>query len=307
MFLTNTKEALLTTSILFALMTSVLTQSENDCLNFEFDFGTDLIPHPAKAAKGGEDSLVANRYMLCVADGVGSWASEGIDAALYSRKLTSNVANFYLEDRAKYTAHPKSLTTKATLRNEEIGSSTIVLFVIDPKTGVVNASQIGDSCYMILRSDPKTGKLAIYQRSDEQQHGFNFPYQVGTDGDSPSTALEFSHRVRHGDIVIVASDGMFDNLYDNTTLEEVENLKTSPPVIIARRLAQLAFKLSLNRKYLSPFAASAKKSKVSFMGGKSDDIAVVVAFVVKPKSGDGADSSIVTESKPVPVIGAKAS
>jgi protein phosphatase PTC7 len=48
------------------------------------------LPHPAKAATGGEDAFFvtdARGGAAGVADGVSAWANEGIDAALYSRSL----------------------------------------------------------------------------------------------------------------------------------------------------------------------------------------------------------------------------
>ena len=51
---------------------------------------------------------------------------------------------------------------------------------------------------------------------------------------------------------------------------------------IARALADLAFKLSLNEKYRSPFAVEAKKAKLYYLGGKSDDITVIVGKVIGP-------------------------
>jgi protein phosphatase PTC7 len=51
--------------------------------------GAAVIPHPDKAATGGEDA-----YFVCeqglwagVADGVGGWAEMGVDAGLYARQL----------------------------------------------------------------------------------------------------------------------------------------------------------------------------------------------------------------------------
>ena len=46
-----------------------------------------IIPHPEKAYKGGEDAGMESDKYLCVADGVGGWASHGIDPGLYSKKL----------------------------------------------------------------------------------------------------------------------------------------------------------------------------------------------------------------------------
>jgi len=42
-------------------------------------------------------------------------------------------------------------------------------------------------------------------------------------------------------------------------------------------IAKLAYNLSLDPLYLSPFAKRARDNFVEFRGGKSDDITVVVA------------------------------
>ena len=55
-----------------------------------------MIPHPEKVHKGGEDafftdskynSIYSKFSILTVADGVGGWASHGIDPGLYSKEL----------------------------------------------------------------------------------------------------------------------------------------------------------------------------------------------------------------------------
>jgi serine/threonine protein phosphatase PrpC len=53
-----------------------------------------MIPHEAKAAKGGEDAFFvspARGGAFGVADGVGGWASEGVDVAAYSRAICAAV------------------------------------------------------------------------------------------------------------------------------------------------------------------------------------------------------------------------
>lgn len=41
---------------------------------YKFIYGSHMIPHPAKAYKGGEDAIFASDNLLVVADGVGGWA-----------------------------------------------------------------------------------------------------------------------------------------------------------------------------------------------------------------------------------------
>jgi serine/threonine protein phosphatase PrpC len=78
-------------------------------------------------------------------------------------------------------------------------------------------ANIGDSGYLLLRKEGID--LVAKFRSKEQQHSFNFPFQVGTGGDDPASADEFSHEVQDRDIIIMGSDGLWDNLFDIKVIE----------------------------------------------------------------------------------------
>jgi protein phosphatase PTC7 len=56
---------------------------------------------------------------------------------------------------------------------------------------ILRASYIGDSGYIVLR--PRKKGFALVFESQEQQHSFNYPFQVGNPGDDPTSALEFVH------------------------------------------------------------------------------------------------------------------
>jgi protein phosphatase PTC7 len=77
---------------------------------------------------------------------------------------------------------------------------------------VVHTSLIGDSAYYIFRPDGKTFNL-IYE-SQDQLHGFNFPYQIGSKGDDPSVAIAKTHaNLQNDDLIIAVTDGVSDNLF----------------------------------------------------------------------------------------------
>ena len=59
--------------------------------------------------------------------------------------------------------HPHTFTTP--------GSSTACIVVVNGST--LHACNLGDSGFMVLRDG------AVAMRSAQQQHGFNFPFQVG--------------------------------------------------------------------------------------------------------------------------------
>lgn len=79
---------------------------------------------------------------------------------------------------------------------------------------------------------------------------------------------------------MVGTDGLFDNIDENQILSLIkpfwENSNSIEPEIISEMIAKYAYKLSLQHNYNSPFAKKARKHFMNYMGGKSDDITVVV-------------------------------
>lgn len=62
-------------------------------------------------------------------------------------------------------------------------------------------------------------------RSEEQQHRFNQPFQltgVEQSDDRPEHADQHSHDVIAGDLVILGTDGLFDNLNNDQLLDVVK-------------------------------------------------------------------------------------
>ena len=116
----------------------------------------------------------------------------------------------------------------------------------------LNALNLGDSGFLIVRFDGLTGEPYVLIRSKEQTHGFNTPYQltklpgqceveslkrqgkhkeldnlrraIKQDRfcrDTPEDADSYQLRARKGDLIILASDGLFDNLFEQQILNIV--------------------------------------------------------------------------------------
>lgn len=251
-----------------------------------FRYGVHMIPHPEKAAKGGEDAYYVHPKLLSVADGVGGWASHGIDPGKYSKQYCKNVGMLFEKDPKKYLLQPKELLKEAHKITNEIGSTTAVLLTVDDAKAVIYSSYIGDSGYAIYRKRDD-GEIEIVHKSEEQQKGFNFPYQIGSEGDHPSKAWAFQHEVEHNDLLVIGTDGLFDNVSEKDILRVIKpywsvsgNDKTLNDLShVAEVISKFAFKLSLDPTYNSPFAKKAHQHYYDFRGGKSDDITVVVAQV----------------------------
>ncbi|KAJ1924646.1 hypothetical protein IWQ60_005052 [Tieghemiomyces parasiticus] len=192
----------------------------------------------------GEDAYFCRHDSLGVADGVGGW--EGVrhaNPALFSRKLMhyayTEVEKYENIDDYEfvhyYDINPVDILRKSYTRVLEDayvegirGSSTACLAILrDDELRVAN---LGDCGLAIVRH----GEFVF--RTEEQQHSFNFPYQIGTGcADRPEDAQVFTVKVQKGDIILLASDGLFDNLFDEDILDEIQRHvpyvapPTSPP------------------------------------------------------------------------------
>ena len=96
------------------------------------------------------------------------------------------------------------------------------------------------------------------------------------------------------DVLVVGSDGLFDNLYNQDVLDclDLEKQLNGATALASHEkaavcLADKSEEYSYRKDYFSPFAKGAKESGKRYMGGKDDDITVIVGEVVLSKtSGD---------------------
>lgn len=238
-----------------------------------------MLPHMQKRHKGGEDAAVLTDRVIAVADGVGGWAEQNVDPAIYSRRLCQNIADLAFSKDDRYKVAPKHMLIDAVSDNREIGSCTCVLASLDESAPLLYTVNLGDSGYLLLRKEGLD--LVKLFRSVEQQHSFNFPFQVGTGGDDPAKAETQTHDVRNGDIIIMGSDGLWDNLFDVKVIELVRPFLRdadvlADPELVAQVIAEEAEKYSLQQHYVSPFAKGAREHYYDYVGGKPDDITVIV-------------------------------
>eukprot|EP00007_Cunea_sp_BSH-02190019_P005682 CAMPEP_0174236630 /NCGR_PEP_ID=MMETSP0417-20130205/5704_1 /TAXON_ID=242541 /ORGANISM="Mayorella sp, Strain BSH-02190019" /LENGTH=290 /DNA_ID=CAMNT_0015315301 /DNA_START=486 /DNA_END=1354 /DNA_ORIENTATION=+ len=290
-------------------MNAVVSGSSPSCGPARFSAGVCIAPHPDKLSKGGEDSFfIAERgHVVGVVDGVGGWAEIGVDPALYAKSWTSVASR--LVDHGSLTAAEDVLiqTTFKTNKTRIQGSCTAVVaslhtaeddqisVPIEPgasaseSDAILQVANLGDSGLLVARPN----HLGVYEklyRSVEQTHGFNHPYQAGSRGDDPTLADVYAFPVQSGDCLVVGTDGLFDNLYDEEILEVLnENYVAEPglpkPVChtggdpssaeVASRIVARAYASSTEVDGQDrPFAVSAREHCYLYYGGKMDDILV---------------------------------
>jgi len=242
-----------------------------------------MIPHPDKIAKGGEDAYYIGKNILAVADGVGGWAEIGIDPGKYSKELCKHIATLVEADWNTYKTNPKTIIVDAAAKTKNQGSSTLCILTLDEITPILHTAYIGDSGYIIFRKE--SNSLKVIYKSEEHCRGFNFPYQIGTNGDPPNMSLEAKHEIKHNDVVIAGTDGLFDNLDEKQIMNCVKPfLQYSEQIpdigLVAEMIAKHAYQQSLDPVYFSPFAKKAREHYFDYRGGKSDDITVLVGQIV---------------------------
>ena len=258
-------------------------------LKYRFNSGFIKLPHFSKLQKGGEDALECHDGMIAVADGVGGWSNRGVDPAIYSNELVRNIKKYFLDEGLNSYNDPITLFAKACVNTKSMGSSTCCLCVLDLEKNYIHTLNLGDSGYMILRPIQNAEKnevnsfdLHLIYKSEEQTHEFNFPYQVGTGGDHPESAIKMVHEFHENDIIVLATDGLWDNLYDTQILNIIRPFLSlsnviNDPEIIAEMIGNSAEQFSLNKRYKSPFAI---RSNGLYNGGKPDDITIVVSQII---------------------------
>jgi len=171
-------------------------------------------------------------------------------------------------------------------KQQIIGSSTACLMMLSHVDLKLYTANIGDSGFLVVRQGE------VVHRSQEQQHYFNTPFQLSLPptellsevlADRPESADQYEFSVEDGDVILVATDGIFDNVPDRMLVEEMDKVWQCKDEIrlqqCANSIALMARKLSRDPKFLSPFSVNALAAGLEAEGGKPDDITVLLATV----------------------------
>lgn len=188
-------------------------------------------------------------------------------------------------------------------------------------------NSLGDSGFIHM------GVNAVRYFSPPQTHAFNTPYQMSkipeqmlaqmrlfggsqVHGETPKDSAITKHRVKHGDVLVFATDGVWDNLSPQDLLSIVAKhmtalggwIDTRDEFTVSRELPALTEKgnfsksdnntlqallalavtgeakaASLNMRRDGPFAKEVQRyyPQENWHGGKPDDICVVVAIAIE--------------------------
>ena len=297
--------------------------------------GAAAVPHPDKVKAGcratvrgdagdaGEDAyfiapwaapgLHPGCLAVGVADGVYMWREQGIDAGAFSRALCAAAAE---GARLGVAPTPLRLLQAAYSRLAAAalqGSCTICVVLVDAARGLLRSANVGDSGYLLMAAGARGAGPAAAQaawhpsgvtyRSPHQEHEFGRPYQLGhhAASDRPEDAMLHTARLAPGDVLILGSDGLWDNLHDVEIAERVQAgvAAGAAPAAIARSVVAAAHEASTRRRGSTPYSVAATEAfDMVYCGGKADDICVVCVIVDEEKEDGASEEKRVSRADP---------
>ncbi|KAK6505501.1 hypothetical protein TWF481_007398 [Arthrobotrys musiformis] len=297
-------------------------------VSFEEEWGLRKKARP----KTGQDAFFVSRVSdtgavaFGVADGVGGYSLSGIDSADFSHTLCEDMAEISYHSEVPMRADmliEAGYISACSNPNVLGGGSTACVGIAKPD-GTMEAANLGDSGFVILRGG------RVHHTSQPQTHAFNTPFQLSVIplevieqarkfggpipiSDRPRDAHVDIHDLQHGDVLIFATDGLWDNLSAQDVLRLVSNEmvaaggwietpghgiqpgedlsrlvdedgeKASLQGVIAKKVASKAKDMSVNTKVDGPFAKEVRRYFPGevYHGGKRDDICVLCCVVVE--------------------------
>lgn len=237
------------------------------------------------AARVGKDTNVT---AFGIADGVGGWTEHGIDPADFSHGLCSYMAQTAL-DWSDGKLGPRELLHRgydAVLADRNIrgGGSTACVAVVE-ENGRMHVANLGDSGFLQLRLG------SVHHSSNPQTHAFNTPYQLSLTppevlaqaaifgglplNDQPDRADVADHMLRHGDVLVLATDGVWDNLDSQDVLRIVSEQmrragawQTSPGrgYVVSERIGELVRTPPSSLWASAPAAGQQRRLSVTLQG-----------------------------------------
>lgn len=279
-------------------------------------YGWRTVPKADK--RFNEDNCVTTPSCLAVFDGVGGASGPQIDVTAFVHALSDECNKLAMLGRIETPSEMLTRTWENTLLRKPpvYGASTATILMLDSSTNTLTGVQYGDSSYMVLRSDGDDGYTVVvdFADQDDTQSAWNRPHQLSAHSNEwyiekmvkekvdptperiemfrrlmseidQDHVIRTTHQVHEGDIIILCSDGVCDNVYSLEIAELAEDVEPNAEEISKAIVNLTVNKIVLNdHSYLTPYEEGAEKKGVDVEGPKPDDVTVVVAIVGKIKN-----------------------
>lgn len=232
------------------------------------------LPRPGEASTGGEDTYFVCQNWFGLADGVGQWSFGGTDRVKYAHELMRNCEKLALNSQGAGLTDIKEVLQQIAATTESSGSARVLIAHFAHQA--LHVANIGDTGFLIVRNG------AIFKKSSPMVHEFNFPYAIGSGIDLLEAVEEYHFELEDGDVIIAATDGLFDNLYEQEVASIVSKSVGAgiEPKELAELLVTKAQEVGSLAHGRSPFADAAKAAgHTGVVGGKLDHVTVVVSLV----------------------------
>jgi protein phosphatase PTC7 len=271
--------------------------------------------HPAKAVKGAKDAdaTLCSPMLVGIADGVSQIEEFGIDASELPNELLNAVEELAVsqllpgQETDEYCG-PITMVRDAYEATESLGSTTILTAVMDNSTRIhgklhpmIAVCSIGDCEILILRR--AQGQLQLVFQTEMQRIDGNAqsPLQLArvdetVDPDfDESIAIEVIERgsavhcvsAFEGDIVILGSDGVFDNMFVDEIVQICDEMIRPTPkgmkfqAVDRSILGQIAYRIvHESHAKTQPYQGTWRQTPIG-KGGKIDDTSCVIGQVVE--------------------------
>ncbi|CAK9440953.1 uncharacterized protein LODBEIA_P48220 [Lodderomyces beijingensis] len=257
-------------------------------------------PSDTLSVKAGDDTMLVSPSVLAIADGVSGWESDGslANSGIWSRSIVETFSRLMTEYKISHSPHhlkrrdieeildDSFLHTSHLMDLQKLsGSSTLILGMISGDR--ILMISVGDSKIFIIRENK-----IIATNKEEMGEGF-CPTQIGTNTMSkmPSDfAWIESFKLQENDYIVVCSDGITDNLYEEeivSYISEFVNVKKNNLKTVANKLLIKAKEVAFDDYAYTPYNEKVNSvlnknsgSTHHSCGGKVDDMSIVVAKVV---------------------------
>lgn len=279
--------------------------------------------HPIKRNLGmiEADAVEESPTFLGVCDGVSEVQKMGIPPDELPREILYRCREI-IESTG---GHPQSLGTsdhhhwlinliqESYESTQALGSTTVLVTCLEEPSQLAVAN-IGDCCLLLLRpiSPHQPQALTIVYKTEATRYDANKPFQVarldGVDDDHVRKVIWEARvdmvPVRHGDIIVMGSDGLFDNLHDEDCIRLVEHhcscvrhqgsdfdgsqwesaptiaqLESASDALVAAALESVSVG-KVDETGNVQWPSNARNTPIG-IGGKADDTTAVVAAIVE--------------------------